>query len=378
MKSEGSKTALDPVGMDEGKLQNAFSILEREVAEEKIPGAAAVVGRHGGIVGSYAVGQQMTGGSAVSLDTIYDCASLTKVVVTLPLLLKLLEQGQVHLKEPISSYLSQFRKGQKALITIQHLLTHTSGLKPFVNGYFKDWDPKDVKQYIYSRELDYEPGTRVVYSDLGLIILGEMISMILDEPLDQAAKHYLFEPLGMKDSQFNPPANLKKRIAATEFRKDLGRYLWGEVHDERAYALGGVSGHAGLFSTVGDLSRYARMWLNEGEIEGTSVFSPLTIRAALRNYTTALNGNRGLGWTLKEDSFDASGDLFSSHSYGHTGFTGTSIWIDPGSDLFVILLTNRVHFGRDYSVVGLRKVFHNAVAASVRCFNCGQDEKYES
>ncbi|HEX7065231.1 MAG TPA: serine hydrolase domain-containing protein [Bacillales bacterium] len=363
------RKAPEQVGINEDKLKRAFGLLEGEVKKERIPGATTIVGRYNQIVGTYFTGDSLiedTVRHPVNLDTIYDCASLTKVVATLPLILTLVEKGYLDLNEPVSTYLSEFEKGKKAFITIRHLLTHTSGMKSFVSGQFKGWTPGEIKQYIYVQELEYEPGAQVVYSDLGFIVLGEIASVILGESLDQAVTKYIFNPLGMEESQFNPPAHLKKRIAATEFRENLGRHQQGEVHDERASALGGVSGHAGLFSTVNDLAKYASMWLNKGRnAQGGSILSPLTIEASLKNYTAPLDGNRGLGWVLRNDSFDAAGDFFSASSFGHTGFTGTSIWMDPESDLFVVLLTNRVHFGRGKSIARLRRIFHNAVASSI-------------
>jgi CubicO group peptidase (beta-lactamase class C family) len=355
--------------MDQERLNHAFSLLKKAVDDRVIPGAVTIVGRHDKIVGKYSVGHSIITDSIqyeTEMNTIYDCASLTKVVVTLPLVLKLLEKGMLELSDPVSRYVPEFRNRKKSSLTIKHLLTHTSGLKPFVNLLFEGWRSEEILQFIYSQTIEEQPGKRVIYSDIGFIILGEIVSKILDQPLDAVAKEYVFEPLGMTDSQFCPPKHLQKRIAATEFREDLGRYLWGEVHDERAYALGGVSGHAGLFSTAGDLARYALMWLNNGEFGGTHLLSPLAVKTALKNHTASLNGNRGLGWVLKDDSHDASGSLFSPLSYGHTGFTGTSIWMDPDAELFVVLLTNRVHFGRDHSITRLRKIFHNAVAASIQ------------
>lgn len=368
MKNGLYKTTPQNVGMDEKKLDDAFSLLTREVDESRIPGAVAIVGRNGKIAGTCSVGDSINTSFAhnqTDMDTIYDCASLTKVVVTMPLILSLVEKGLIYLNDPVSKYIPAFQNGKKAHITIKHLLTHTSGLKPFISKELTDMNVDEIKDYIYSRDLDYDPGARVVYSDLGFIILGEVISIVLNQTLDQAAKEFIFEPLGMTDSQFCPLDSLKKRIAATEYREDFGHYLWGEVHDERAYALGGVSGHAGLFSTAGDLARYAAMWLNKGTLLDTTILSPEVVDKALKNYTNMLDGNRGLGWVLKGDSFDASGDLFSSSAYGHTGFTGTSIWIDPTNDLFVVLLTNRVHFGREMPITQLRKNFHTAVAASI-------------
>ncbi|WP_382400399.1 serine hydrolase domain-containing protein [Lentibacillus salinarum] len=367
MKQQEIRISSHKAGMDEERLKNAFTILSREIEAKRIPGAAAVVGKKDLIAGSFAGGSIMideTVNTPVNQDTIFDCASLTKVVITLPLVLRLMEQGLIELDEPVSTYVPAFHKGAKSHVTIRHLLTHTSGLKPHIRNDFTNWKPEEAKAYIYSQELDHYPGKWVVYSDLGFIILGDIIERILNQPLDKAAEAYILHPLGMVDTYFNPPDHLKSRIAATEYRRDLKRYQWGEVHDEKAYAFGGISGHAGLFSTVGDLARYAQMWLNQGELGDALIFSPVTVENSIRNYTLLLNGNRGLGWVLKGDTLDASGDLFSQYSYGHTGFTGTSLWIDPEKDLFVVLLTNRVHLGRDHSIFRLRRVFHNAVMAS--------------
>lgn len=348
--------------------KNAFVILANEIEAQRIPGATAAIGRKNQIVDTFAGGNIMIDGPfsyPVNEDTIFDCASLTKVVITLPLILKLIEQGKLGLSETVSSYIPEFRRGAKSLITISHLLTHTSGLKPHVNKDFTNWESGKIKQYICSMELESNPGERVLYSDLGFIILGNIIEIILRKPLDIAAEEHILTPIGMKDTYFNPPEHFKRRIAATEYRIDSGRYQWGDVHDEKAKALGGVSGHAGLFSTVGDLSLYAQMWLNNGKVGEISLLPTLAIESAIKSYTASLNGNRGLGWVLKDDELDASGDHFSQYSYGHTGFTGTSLWIDPNKELFVVLLTNRVHLGRNNSIYTLRRVFHNAVMASL-------------
>ncbi|WP_164667991.1 serine hydrolase domain-containing protein [Virgibacillus doumboii] len=355
--------------VDMKQLKNAFAILANEIEAKRIPGAVSIVGTGNRIIDKFASGKLMTDGTVnnyVDEDTMFDCASLTKVVITMPLVLKLIEQGEIELSEPVSTYISVFEKGDKSLINIRHLLTHTSGLKPHVSKDFTNWKPEEVKEYIYSVELDSYPGERVIYSDVGFIVLGDIIEIILNKPLDKAAEEYIMNPIGMEDTYYNPPKHLKSRIAATEFRTDLGRYQWGEVHDEKAQVLGGVSGHAGLFSTAHDLALYAQMWLNNGWIGETLIIPPVIVENAIKSYTASLNGNRGLGWVLKGDALDASGDLFSQYSYGHTGFTGTSLWIDPENELFVVLLTNRVHLGRNNSIFRLRKEFHNAVMASVR------------
>ncbi|HET7658178.1 MAG TPA: serine hydrolase domain-containing protein [Bacillales bacterium] len=342
--------------------KKAFSVLEKAVEEKMIPGATAIIGSMNQIKASGAAGQLTLKGPPVLLDTIYDCASLTKVVVTLPLILKLVEEGSLRLEDSVSKFFSQFKIGRKQDVTIRQLLTHTSGMKPFVHHEFRGWSRRDIIGYIASQDLDCAPGKEVVYSDLGFILLGELAASLFGEPLDHAAHHYIFEPLGMKDSQFNPDGRLMDRIAATEYRKELGRYQRGEVHDERATALDGVSGHAGLFSTAEDLANYAQAWLNKGHFKGRFLLSEASVGNAITNQTKTLNGNRGLGWVLKGDAYDVSGAFFSQSSFGHTGFTGTSIWMDPEKNGFVVLLTNRVHFGREVSIAALRKNFHDEVA----------------
>jgi CubicO group peptidase (beta-lactamase class C family) len=287
------------------------------------------------------------------------------VVVTLPLVLLIVEEGLVHLDEPIATYIPEFAIHNKQEVTLKHLLTHTSGLTAHRSYYAENLSAEEIKAKIYNEKLEYPTGTKVVYSDLGFILLSIIVTRVLGKPLDQAANELIFQPLGMKDSQFCPAKELQPRIAATEYSEQIGRYKWGEVHDDNAYALGGVSGHAGLFSTTEDLGRFAKMWLQKGKWENQWLLSSAITQAALRNYTNSLDGNRGLGWVLKNDSFDQSGDLISLRAYGHTGFTGTSIWMDPERDLFIVLLTNRVHFGRNRPITDLRKRFHNAIISSL-------------
>ncbi|WNQ13353.1 serine hydrolase domain-containing protein [Paenibacillus aurantius] len=353
---------------DSGKLLTAFRLLDGEIRNGQTPGGTAAAGSRTAIYGLYAAGSVGGGteaGRPVVPETIYDCASLTKVVVTLPLVLMLLEEGKLHLNEPVCRFLPEFGANGKESVTVRQLLSHTSGLPAFFNLHGNGWPPERMWQEIAELRLEDVPGSRMVYSDIGFIVLGRLIAVLMKKPLDQAARERLFQPLGMTDTGFCPGPELHARLAPTEFDEKLGRPKLGEVHDENAYAFGGVSGHAGLFSTAGDLAKYARMWLGGGELDGTRVLSPASVEAAARSWTGTLPANRGLGWTLKGDPWDASGDLFSERSYGHTGFTGTSLWIDPQRDVFAVLLTNRVHYGRDKSVVRLRVCYHNAVAASL-------------
>ncbi|GGD72124.1 serine hydrolase domain-containing protein [Paenibacillus nasutitermitis] len=356
------------MGLDDARIRRAFALLDEGIAAGVIPGAVASIGRNGQFV-SYTAGEAVTGAAGpipVRPDTLYDCASLTKIVVTLPLILMLLEEGRIRLDDPVIRFLPQFSQAGKSDVTIRHLLTHTSGLIPFTDMHSHGWDLDAIIDFVLSQPLENPPGKQVAYSDMGYIVLGHIASLLYEGPLSRIAADRLLIPLGMTDTQFCPPAALRWRIAATEWYPYEKGPRWGDVHDENAYAMGGVSGHAGLFATASDLSRYATMWLGGGVIEGRRILSPAAIGLAVRNHTVAAcGGSRGLGWALKGDNFDASGDLLSAASYGHTGFTGTSIYVDPDNRITIVLLTNRVHFGRDRDIYRIRDVFHNAVAASI-------------
>ncbi|MDF2725833.1 MAG: putative beta-lactamase [Paenibacillus sp.] len=358
--------------MDAERIGDAFRLLDDAIARGLTPGGVALIGRHGRVAAVHAAGAAHTAtpdGADISVqpDTIYDCASLTKIVVTLPLILRLVDRGLLRLGDPVAEYIPAFAASGKEAVTVKQLLAHTSGLAAHARLYEYGGSADERKAALFALPLDYEPGTRSVYSCLGFITLGEIAAALYGKPLDAAAQSELFAPLGMRDSGFAPAAEQRPRIAATEYSAHLGRHKWGEVHDENAASLDGVSGNAGLFATAGDLARYAAMWLSGGRTAaGEQLLSGAAVRAAVRCQTPGLAepANRGLGWVLRGDPWDASGDLLSPACYGHTGFTGTSLWIDPELDCFAVLLTNRVHFGRDKSVVRLRACFHNAVAAA--------------
>lgn len=365
MKADNSCRAM---GMDEARVQHAFALLDEQVKAGIIPGAAVSIGRNENNI-EYAVGEAVacaSGNVQASRDTLYDCASLTKVVVTLPLILMLLEEGNLRLDDPLIRYIPEFSEAGKDEVTIRHLLTHTAGLIPFTDMHSHGWGREAIIDFVIASPLEYPPGTKVIYSDMGYILLGHLASLLFQAPLQEIAARRLFIPLGMKDTQFCPPAGLKPRIAATEWYAGEDGPRRGTVHDQNAFAMGGVSGHAGMFSTASDLSRYAQLWLAGGIVAGKRLFSSAVLELACQNHTRSIaGGNRGLGWALKGDKFDASGDLLSSASYGHTGFTGTSLYVDPINRITIVLLTNRVHFGRDKDVQRLRALFHNTVAASI-------------
>ena len=246
-------------------------------------------------------------------------------------------------------------------VTVRHLLTHTSGLPPFKEYWRTSKSKQETLTRIFAEPLDYEPGTKEVYSDLGIILMAEIIERLTGRPLDELAKTYIFSPLGMKDTTFRPAKNLWPWIAPTEFDRNLrNRLVQGEVHDENAFAMGGVSGHAGVFSTAPDLAAFCQMLLNGGVYAHRRILK----RATIAQFTAPQplsNGTRTLGWAVPTEG-SSSGHYFSTHSFGHTGFTGTSIWIDPDRQLFVVLLTNRVNPTREnQKIAQVRPALHDAV-----------------
>jgi len=361
--------AEDPerLGFDPERLAKVRALVERHVSEGCYPGAVLLVLRRGRVALFEAFGYASLYPEREPMrrDALFDLASLTKVVATTTVALRLVEEGVLSLSDPVSLHLPAFAGRGKDRVTIWHLLTHTSGLPAYAPLYSLLPSPSDALRYICSLDLEYEPGTRVVYSDLGFILLGFLIERATGRRLDELARDLVFEPLGMRDTMFNPPPQLRGRAAATEYCRLRGRILRGEVHDENAWFLGGVAGHAGLFSTAADLAVFAQMLLNRGEYGGRRVLSPATVECATRNHTQGLNAARGLGWEVNEGG-SSCGDLMSPRAFGHTGFTGTSLWVDPAYDLAVVFLTNRVHPTRENScLIRARRLVHNAVMAAL-------------
>lgn len=353
------------LGLDEKQLRRAYSILDRYVEEQRVPGIVALIGDSDGMMEPYAVGWASLGPERVRItpQTIFDMASVTKVVTTTTAALQLLEEGIWRLDDPVSRFWPTFAKG----VTIRHLLTHTSGLPAWLPIYSHGEGPEFYKQFLERVPLDHEPGTRVVYSCLGFLVLGGLIEELTQQPFDRYCTERIFRPLEMSDSMFNPEGHLVARCAATELSAQRTLPLQGVVHDENARRRGGVAGNAGLFSTAYDMGRFCQAMLGGGTLDGARVLSGITVELATKDHTGHLNASRGLGWVVKgQGTHSSAGDLFSAQAFGHTGFTGTSIWIDPTNDLFVVLLTNRVHPTRENnSHITLRPLFHNAVAAAL-------------
>ena len=329
------------VGMSANRLATIDRIVSRGMKAGGFPGAAVIVGRRGFSVFEKGYGHLgWTSGSApvVPDESIYDLASLTKVVGTATAAMILYDEGRLDLDAPVSRYLPDFSGGQKNQVTVRHLLTHSSGLPPGRDLRRLARGPWHARSVVTSTALACRPGACQVYSDIGADVMGFVVEAIAGQGLDAFLDERVFTPLGMNDTRFRPVAADRDRIAPTEVSPPRGYPIRGEVHDENAWALGGVAGHAGLFSTAADLSLFAQMMLNRGTYGGVRIASD----SAVVLFTRRVKGTRALGWDTS-DGEGSAGVHMGERAYGHTGFTGTSLWIDPDRDLFVILLTNRVH-----------------------------------
>ena len=308
-------------------------------------------------------------------DTIYDIASLTKVVATTPAIMLLIEQGKILLDAPVFHYIPEFKQNEKEAVTVRHLLTHTSGLRPgigaarIVDGKATPWSGHDTAiSMICDEKLQSKPGIRFVYSDLNFILAGELVQRVSGKPLDVFAREHVFGPLKMTDTGFHPASETIPRIAPTEFAS--GKMLQGTVHDPTARRMGGVAGHAGLFSTAGDLARFCRMLLNLGELEGVRVFQPQTVQLMTSVQTPGnIEAWRGLGWDIDSPYCGQRGNVFPRGGYGHTGWTGPSIWIDPFSKSFIVFMSNRVHPDGTGNVIALRRKIGTLAAESITDFD---------
>ena len=349
------------VDLSAEKLSQIDGVVEQEIAQHHLPGAVVLIARNGRVAWRKAYGARAVepAREAMTTDTIFDLASLTKVVATATSIMILVERGKVRLSDPLSKYIPEIKGEGRERITIEQLLTHRAGYAPDFN-LKEQWSGYDEAiNRLIKEPLRNPPGARFVYSDINYIALGEVVHRASGLTLDEFARQNIFVPLGMRDTGFRPNANLRARIAPTEKRRgqlaylgDSGanagaegeRWLRGEVHDPTSYRMGGVAGHAGLFSTADDLAIYSQMILNGGTYGGARILGPMTVAEMIRPRLVSESGwTRGLGWDINTSFSTNRGDLFPLGSFGHTGFTGTSIWIDPASKMFVIFLSNRVH-----------------------------------
>lgn len=332
------------VGMSAERLATIDRVIERGISAGGFPGASVIVGRKGATVVSRGFGRLgWTKDSPLVLPdrTIYDLASLTKVVGTTTAAMVLFDQGKLALDEKVTHYVPGFSGGMKDEVTVRQLLMHRGGLPAGRDLWRHAHSPEEARQMVLDVPLEYRPGTGFVYSDLGADILGMVVENASGEKLDVFLQSHVFGPLGMTDTGFRPSESLVERIAPTEVSPPRGYPIRGEVHDENAFALGGVAGHAGLFGTASDLAVFAQMLLNGGIYDGNRIIADSTVKL----FTARAAGSRALGWEVGEGQHGA-GAYLGENTFGHTGFTGTSMWIDPEREMFVILLTNRVHAAR--------------------------------
>jgi CubicO group peptidase (beta-lactamase class C family) len=360
---------LEEVGFSGEGLARVQNVVAQAVENGAAPGAVALVARRGKIVLERAFGKMTYEKDAakVTPETLYDIASLTKVVLTTTLSMILYERGLLDLESPVERYVPEFRGEGKERVLVKDLLAHSGGLLWWTDLYRKfegktrEESKRGYMSTIYEMPLDYPPRSKTVYSDLGILLLGEILERVTGKELEDLARTEILDPLEMKDAMYRPPASLRYRIAPTEQDSWRGRLVHGEVHDENAFGLGGVAPHAGLFSTARDLGAFAQMMLNGGAYGGRRLLNPATIALFTRRANLVEGASRALGWDTPSAP-NSAGALFSPSSYGHTGFTGTSLWIDPERELFAILLTNRVHPTRENAkIFELRPAFHDAV-----------------
>ncbi|MCA1559691.1 MAG: DUF1343 domain-containing protein [Acidobacteria bacterium] len=362
--------------LDLRKFDGIEPLIRQAISEGKLPGAVVLVGHRGRVVYQKAIGNRasLPAAEPMTLDTVFDVASLTKVVATTTSAMILLEEGKIRLADRVAMYIPGFERYGKGDITIRHLLTHVSGLRPDVD--LADmWTGTDTAIALAVEEVPAAPaGERFVYSDINFFLLGDIVRRVSGLPLDNFARSRIFEPLGMNDTTFTPASSVQPRIAPTEMCTPYGwpcegpnlQMLRGTVHDPTARRMGGVAGHAGLFSTAADLSVFCRMLLGGGTYRGTRILSPLAV-AKMTTPVTWIGERavRSLGWDMDSAFSSNRGELFPLGSFGHTGFTGTSLWMDPATDMFVVFLSNRVHPEGKGDVTPLRARVATVAASAI-------------
>lgn len=352
----------------QAELQRLDQAVQQAVQDGKTPGAVLLV-EHRGLVHQATYGQRAVqpASEPMQSDTIFDLSSLTKVVATTPALMLLVERHQLALDDPAQKYLPDWQAPGAAAVTLRHLLTHTSGLLVGISG-ASFTNTAGAMAAAFQEKPRASPGTEFHYCDLNFILLGEIIHRVSGQPLDAFAADQIFRPLGLRDTTFRPAGAWLERVAPTQAGPNGP--LRGLVHDATARRMDGVAGHAGLFSTVADLARYARLLLHDGEWDGVRLFQPETVRLMTSVQTpTQVPARRGLGWDIDSGYSRPRGLVFPLGSYGHSGFTGTMLWIDPFSQTFVILLTNRLHPDGQGNVTELYAQVGTLAALSVADFD---------
>ena len=367
----------EDLGFNPEKLDRIEPVILQAMDDKEIPGAVVLVARKGKVVYRKVFGTRSLSPrrEALTTDTIFDMASVTKVMATATSIMILVEEGKISLKDPLSKYIPEFGNRGKKNITILQMLTHYSGLRPDLDLDF-EWEGYETAIELACRErLEALPGEEFIYSDINFFMLGELVRVVTGETLDQFAKKRIFEPLGLKDTGYLPDSELVPRIAPTEKRD--GKMLRGEVHDPTTFRMGGVAGHAGLFSTASDTLVWAQMILQGGVYGDTRILSPMSVLKMSTPQTPYGKGDwRGLGFDIETRFSTNRGDLFPVGSFGHTGFTGTSVWIDPFSETVLILFTSRLYATREGTAVFLRRKVASIVAAAIEDMPLERDHYY--
>ena len=360
------------INKDSYNLKFAWDIINQGISSKIFPGAQILVVKDNKLISQKSFGKLSydENSRVVNNSTIYDIASITKVLSVTPIAMKLIGQKKLSLGHTLEQYYPSLYGKPNGKITIKHLLTHSSGLKPFIEFYKQDPNiQKEQMLYnIFSSSLDYNPGDKHQYSDLGIIILMDIIEKVSQSSLDNLCERWVFDPIRMKNTSYNPSDSIKDNIAPTEIDDYFrNRVLLGEVHDENAYLLNGVSGHAGIFSNSYDLAKYAQLFLNGGIWLGNRVLSYDKIQEFSTRQELPPGSDRALGWdTPSRNGRSSAGDYFSEHSYGHLGFTGTSLWIDQEKNIIIVLLTNRVHPTRENGgMYTIRRKFHTEIMKAI-------------
>jgi CubicO group peptidase (beta-lactamase class C family) len=355
------------VGMDQARLQEVDRIVNRGIQAGAYPGGVLVIARRGGVVVNKGYGRLgwTTRSARPDENTIYDLASLTKPIVLATSAMLLVDEGKLSLDARVVDILPEFAGPGKERVRVHHLLSHTAGIPAGRQLWRTANSAEEAWRQVLRSPVQLPPGHTMTYSDLGAMIMGKVIEKVSGMPLDQFARTRIFEPLGMFDTFYRPADSLRARIAPTEVGPPRGYSLRGEVHDEAAWRLGGVAGHAGLFGSAHDLAIFAQMMANRGEVNGVRLIADSTVRRFTREEKT----KRTLGWELANKE-RGSGEFLSERAYGHTGFTGTSIWIDPDRQLFIVFLTNRAHDPRTRRsltvIADVRHDLADAAALSIR------------
>jgi CubicO group peptidase (beta-lactamase class C family) len=349
-------------------LDSLSLYLNQAISDSAFPGCAISIGYKGNLIFEQSFGHFTydTSSPAVKVNSIFDLASLTKVVATTTITMILYDQGRLNLDQKVADIVPAFNGDHKDKITIRHLLTHTSGLPGWVRFYLELQGKERIIQEICDIDLINDPGTVYVYSDLGMIMMQKILETIAQKPLDQLVKDYITTPLKMNRTFYNPGRQLISQIVPTEISDWHQKLVHGFVHDENTYAMGGVSGHAGLFSTVQDLSIFCQMYLNGGVYDEKRILKSETIQLFTKRQNIVKGSTRALGWDTRSEQNSMAGDYMSMQAFGHSGFTGTTIWIDPVNQVFVVLLSNRVYPTRENrKISSVRPIIHNYAMRSV-------------